>query len=131
MEIFNEMITMQVLYLMMCFSDFVLDPEIRSFCGLAFIAVVCLYASVHIFFLLSNVYAQIRHLIRKKYYARRNKKILSRLRETKMTGHILMNSSTAKVKISAKEKGYGQDVRNELEKIAEVSDHRLEISHDY
>ena len=76
MEIFNEMITLQVLYLMMCFSDFVLDPEIRSFCGLAFIVVVCLYAAVHIFFLLSNVYAQIRHLIRKKYYARRNKKIL-------------------------------------------------------
>ena len=48
-----------------------------------------------------------------------------------MNEQIIMNSSTAKVKISAKDRSYGQDVRNELEQIAEVSDYRLEISHDY
>ena len=48
-----------------------------------------------------------------------------------MNEQIILNSSAAKVKISAKDRSYGQDVRNELEQIAEVSDYRLEISHDY
>ena len=68
MEIFSEVISLWVLYLMMCFSDFVADPETRSSCGVAFMAIVGLYAGVHIFFLLANVYAKIRHLVRKKYY---------------------------------------------------------------
>ena len=78
MEMFNEVITLFILYLMMCFSDFVLDPETRSFCGFGFIAVICLYAFTHILFLIINVCLQIRHTIRSKYYARRNKKILAR-----------------------------------------------------
>ena len=77
MELFNEIITLCTLYLMMCFSDFVVDPETRSLCGFSFIAVICLYAATHIFFLLTSVYRQMRHLIRSKYYARRNKKLLA------------------------------------------------------
>ena len=128
------MVTLQVLYLMMCFSDFVLDPEIRSFCGLAFITVVCLYAAVHIFFLLTNVYAQLKYLILKKYYSRRNKKILNQLRQNMLKGNHQIpvkasKDTTNRVKISDKgDKSYGQDVQKELDLIAEVSDYKLEIS---
>ena len=76
MELFNESITLCTLYLMMCFSDYVLDPETRSVAGLMFIVVLCLYAALHMFFLVLNLCSQIRHFIRSKYYARRNKKIL-------------------------------------------------------
>ena len=81
MELFNEVITLFVLYLLMCFSDFVADPETRNECGKALIALCCCYALVHILFLIINTVLQIRHLIRSKYYARRNKKILLKNQE--------------------------------------------------
>ena len=80
MEMFNEIITLCALYLMMCFSDFVGDPETRSLCGIAFIFVICLYAANHILFLLINVCMQVRHLIRSKYYAYRNQKMLATMK---------------------------------------------------
>lgn len=51
METFNEVVTLLTLYLMMCFTDFVPDPAIRSECGKIFIGIICAYAVVHIFFL--------------------------------------------------------------------------------
>jgi hypothetical protein len=75
-ETFNEVVSLCTLYLMMCFSDFVADLEIRNQCGTVFIVVLCLYAAVHIFFLVINLCIQIRHFIRRKYYAIRNKRIL-------------------------------------------------------
>ena len=66
-ETFNEVISIFTLYLLMCFSDFISDPMIRSLCGKAFIAIVCLYAFVHIFLLFHGVYEIIRLLCRKCY----------------------------------------------------------------
>lgn len=51
MEIFNEVISILTLYCLMLFSDFISDPAARAVCGYGFIAIVCLYAAVHIFFL--------------------------------------------------------------------------------
>lgn len=59
---------------MMCFSDFVPDPETRSDCGYAFIAFIAFYATLHILFIVINTIVQVRQGIRRKYYARRNKK---------------------------------------------------------
>ena len=56
---------MFTLYLLMCFSDFISEPMIRSLCGKAFIAVICLYAAVHIFLLFYGVFEQIRKLCKK------------------------------------------------------------------
>ena len=39
---------------MMCFSDFVPDPETRSDCGYAFIAFIAFYATLHILFIVIN-----------------------------------------------------------------------------
>ena len=63
METFSEVTTLFVLYMMMCFTDFVPDPMMRSHCGKAFIGIICIYAAVHIFFLLKNVCVQIRKAI--------------------------------------------------------------------
>lgn len=79
METFNEVITLFTLYLLMCFSDFVPDPQMRNECGKAFIAVVILYAAVHIYFLMADVLGQLRRTLRKKYYNRRNKKLMAKL----------------------------------------------------
>ena len=75
-ETFNEIITLITLYLLMCFSDFVPNEQLRSECGKAFIATIIIFALVHFFFLISGIVLTIRPLIRKKYYTRRNKKII-------------------------------------------------------
>ena len=78
METFNEVISMFTLYLLMCFSDFISDPMIRSLCGKAFIAVICFYAAVHIFFLFHGVYQQIRTLCKKCYMKLFRKKLIAK-----------------------------------------------------
>ena len=55
-ELFNEFITLLILYLVMTFSDFVLNLNRRNSIGLFYIFVVCIYGSVHMFFLLKNTY---------------------------------------------------------------------------
>lgn len=131
MELFNEVITLFTLYLMMCFSDFVVDPETRSFCGFGFIGVISLYAAVHIMFLLTGVYMQIRHLVRSKYYARRNKKILARRKQQQATpmtdAQRLQKLDKDEVEVKLKNEPTEREM---LENIPEVSDHRLEISDD-
>ena len=74
METFNEVITLFCLYLLICFSDFVGDFETRAECGKGFIAVLILYAGVHMYLLIGDVYRQIRHKIRKMYYDNKKKK---------------------------------------------------------
>ena len=76
MELFNECITLVTLYILMCFSDFVIDPEARSTCGYWFIGTVCLYAAVHFYHLFKDVVVLLYNLVRKQYYKRRNKKIM-------------------------------------------------------
>ena len=77
LETFNELITLNLLYMILTFSDWVPDEALRSECGKVFIAFVCLYCVVHIYFLLVEAILSIRHSIRRKYYARRNKKLLA------------------------------------------------------
>ena len=101
-EVFNEVITLMILYLMMCFSDFVGDPKTRSHCGVAFIVIILFFVSVHILILTIGVYKQVRHLIRSKYYARRNLKLL-------------------KNRLEEKEAGNTPPIKQELVSIAEVS----------
>ena len=78
METFNEVITLLVLYLLMCFSDFVGDPTMRNECGKAFIAIVVFYALVHITFLFWDVFAKLILSCRKCYYRRKHKKHLAK-----------------------------------------------------
>ena len=147
---FNEIITLCALYLMMCFSDFVGYPETRSFCGIAFISVICLYAANHILFLVINVCMQVRHLIRVKYCAYRNKKMLAKMKavrshtlkgpqsenmgsvEAKMGNSKLLGlrkGAAVTVKTKAKySMAQDWDERAELERIPEAVDGQLEVS---
>ena len=76
MELFNECISMVTLYMLMCFSDFVKEPEARSTCGYWFIGTLCLYAAVHFYFLFKDVFVKLWTRLRKWYYKRRNREIL-------------------------------------------------------
>ena len=55
MELFNEAITVCVLYMVMCFSDFVGDPVTRSLCGRAFIGIMAFFLATHLLFLFGNM----------------------------------------------------------------------------
>ena len=60
METFNEVISLIILYILLCFSDWVPDPETRNDCGKVFIAVVGFYLLVHIYQLLADVFRRCR-----------------------------------------------------------------------
>jgi len=60
METFNEIMTLLILYLMMCFSDFVPKIETRVIIGITFICTVSTYAIVHVFFMVSETYLQVK-----------------------------------------------------------------------
>ena len=62
----------------MCFTDFVGDPLTRNLCGKVFIGILCIFAAVHMIFLLQNLCHQIIKLIRTRYYARRNRKLIEK-----------------------------------------------------
>ena len=79
MEIFNEVIGILTLYCLMLFSDYINDPAARAVCGYAFIAIVCVYAAVHIFFLFQDTCCNIYQAIRRKYYRGRNLRIRKEL----------------------------------------------------
>ena len=78
METFNEVITLLVLYLLMCFSDFIVDPVVRDKCGKVYIAILIFYALVHIVLLFQDVCSKLVYKLRKIYYAKRNKGILAK-----------------------------------------------------
>ena len=81
METFNECVSLLILYLLMCFSDFVGDPMIRNDCGKAFIAVFIFYVCVHMSILFYDILGKLYHKARKIYYDRRNKKLLAKQAE--------------------------------------------------
>ena len=47
-EVLNEYTTLILLILLMCMSDFVTDLVMKNYIGFVFIAVVCLFAVVHL-----------------------------------------------------------------------------------
>mmetsp|Transcript_23798 Transcript_23798/g.31859 ORF Transcript_23798/g.31859 Transcript_23798/m.31859 type:complete len:101 (+) Transcript_23798:1200-1502(+) len=54
-EIFNEHTTLLILYLLMCFSDFMSDPELRRELGFVFIGTICVFAAVHLGFIIYDM----------------------------------------------------------------------------
>ena len=81
MELFNECVTLITLYIMFLFTDFVGESETRSYLGIAFMTNLSFYAGVHILFMIGNMCSKIRLAIRKKYYARRNRKLLEQMKK--------------------------------------------------
>ena len=73
MEILNEMTTMYILYMVLCFSDFVIDPATRHMCGYMFIGVLATFVLIHLSFLVVSTYKAIRHSIRSYYYEGKRK----------------------------------------------------------
>ena len=101
METFSEVITIFVLYMMICFTDFILDPMMRFYCGKFFISVICSYALVHIIFLLKDLCLQIRSLIRAKYYA--HLRLKKQAEVSRQIPYKVQSDSKAKVKVQLAE----------------------------
>ena len=55
MELFSEVTTVCVLYMVMCFSDFVGEPATRNTCGVAFIGIVAFFLAIHLMFLIGSM----------------------------------------------------------------------------
>lgn len=55
METFNECTMIVLLYTMMMFSDFVGEPEMRSFLGIWYIGIVSAFAAVHLSIMLAGM----------------------------------------------------------------------------
>ena len=70
-ETFNEIITLCLIYLVMCFNgDFVPELETRNKLGYVYISLILFNISTHLFLLLiSNVY-MIKYALRKRWYKR-------------------------------------------------------------
>ena len=71
MELLNELTTMCILYMVMCFSDFVGDPATRHMCGFIFIGVLGTFLAIHVYFIAVSIYKALRHLIRDRYYKKK------------------------------------------------------------
>lgn len=70
MEMFTECVTLGTLYLLLVFTDFVPLPETRYSMGFVFIALIMIFAAVHIGVLVKMSYLSLRSYIIKKYVRR-------------------------------------------------------------
>ena len=70
LETFTECITLGTLYLLMLFTDFVPESETRYALGFVFIALVLLFAAVHMTVLVIVSYKSLRSCIIKRYVRR-------------------------------------------------------------
>ena len=64
MEFFNETVIMLVMYAIFCFSDFVPDPETKSYIGLYCCAIVSLHLLVNLYLLVKEVVHENLHQLR-------------------------------------------------------------------
>ena len=67
LETFNEIINLMILYLLMCFSEFIGNPNMKRILGFLFIATVCSFASFYIFILVRSSVRELRKRARKAY----------------------------------------------------------------
>ena len=67
-ETFNEIMTIFTLYCLQCFTDFVPNPEDRDANGIAFIAILGIYAAVHFYFLFGDLLGKLKQVIKKRLY---------------------------------------------------------------
>ena len=78
-EMFNEIIVIFVSYTVMCFSDFVPDPETRFYIGYVSIGIVCIHLFISLGFMAAESYhlitLKIKKLIIKHRYLTYRKKI--------------------------------------------------------
>ena len=70
MEIFGEIINLLLMYHVLLFTDFILDPVMRYTIGYFFIGFIGVFISVHMYFLARTTYMQLKH----KWRLRRKRK---------------------------------------------------------
>ena len=81
-ETFNELTTLLLIYLLMCFSDFVSDPELRNKLGYIYIGVIFTNIATHLLILIYTNLIAAKLSIRKKlhkYRSRRAKEALNKV----------------------------------------------------
>lgn len=66
LETINEVFTYLSLYCVLCFSDFVGEPEMRSECGTVLIGIVSAYAVIHVSILLFGTIKSITETLKRR-----------------------------------------------------------------
>ncbi len=70
-EMFHEVIMMQILYTMLCFTDFVPDVTTRGYIGYYSMAMVCIHLGVCFFFMFKSSYKRVVKRLKDYYFDRR------------------------------------------------------------
>ena len=73
-EAFNEITTLFLIYLLMCFSDFISDPELRNKLGYVYIGVIFTNISAHLLVLIYTNIKAVKLSIRKRIHKFRSRK---------------------------------------------------------
>ena len=94
MELFNESMTICILYMVLCFTPFVGDPSTRSFCGWGLIGLTSLFTAVHLTILFGSTCCSIRLYCRRRdlkdrQEAHKDKLALKKKREQKRRNAIV------------------------------------------
>ena len=71
LEIFNEIVAINLCYFMLCFTDWVSEANTRYLVGWVFIGVICSHLFTHLVFLLHNSFMVIKDKKREKKYKNR------------------------------------------------------------
>ena len=71
LEIFNEIVAINLCYLMLCFTDWVGEADTRYLVGWVFIGIICSHLFTHLVLLLHNSFMVIKEKKREKKYKKR------------------------------------------------------------
>lgn len=80
MELLTEVATLWILYTVICFSNFILEPATRHLCGYGFIGVLALFVAIHLLVLVYSICKALKFYIRKRYYDRKKKQAMKVIR---------------------------------------------------
>jgi len=84
METINEVVTVLVVYTIMCFTAFVPDPTTRRLVGFAQIGVICLYMGMHLIMMLAEQLKKLYWWIRRRHITNKRKKVQQALLDAKL-----------------------------------------------
>jgi len=74
MEILGELTNLMLMYHLLCFTDFVLDPELRYSIGYSFVFVMLLYIAINLFLMLRGTLTKAKANLAKKCMKKEKKK---------------------------------------------------------
>ena len=76
-EIFNEIASILLCYMMLCFTDWIPTAQMRYTMGWVFILIIAMHLSTHLALMIRNTYITAREKARERYAKKRNSNLQS------------------------------------------------------